>query len=1320
MALPRHEAESRPLAEWRDWPCLVLLGEGGLGKSDELREEQRRLETADETVLLADLGRTTDRNDLRSKVLPEVPDEGRVTLLIDGFDEVFADVADVADVLTDYVTGLDPSRVSLRIASRPAVWSTLLERELAARWDGYVLLALEPPSGADIGAAAVAVLGADDADSFVSKVADRDLWTLATSPNTLAFLLDGFAADGDIPGDRLDIYRNGVARLASERHERRLDRGRTGAPTPQRVAAARTVAFLSMLSGQPVMSTKPLPGGDLLDLDDIGGVEGHDLSTLRDIAQSALMRPSGPGAVTWVHRGYAEFLAAEQMRDLPLPTLLNLLGHPKNPVRIAPPLRVIASWVAYTRDDLFGWLVDHDLEVLLDVNLADAAVPRRRRAADAVIQSIVAGRGFDWRSTRLSALSYDGLADALRAPLTAIDMPADIKAELLHIVWQTRTTGLADELLALVDEAAPRATYDGTVSVGRWAVIALGADLSTAVDDHLEALVAQPTTNRWVRADLLERLHPTRIDTTTMLRLLPHDTFTGYDSTFLGLVQRARDAAPDDRGALLGLLDWLADQPESAHHDHFFEEAFDDAAAAAVAKLDDDDVTTRLARLLARHAEHGSGVHVPPALRDIGATERRQLLATVADEASDPSMTARMLSHALVAAGDFLHYIELAIPDGALDGGGRHWVLNAAHAALMDAATHEVETLVEEAKQRHPAVAEQIETHWGRSWRATRADALASAQRWAPRNAAERAESLFDESRLAIGVREANWEAAARELHKRVGTDEPPYVHLHRISHGAAWQALGDAARDDVLDLALEAATALPHRACRAVADALGLLADVAPDRLDSIPTARWPQLAAPLLHSTEDPDVCGLVVDRAAVADRGATDAAVITAIRKTTAAGHANALDRLARYRPAALDGLLIDLAQDPTTPAGALARLLADLLHREVPAAAGVAFNIVVQRPERRPEPDEDPGATVESALPDANVRLWRRAVTAAARLAVAPVSAVAGVDIVGMLTADWDFTCDVARHLGVHNAGELFASLSPDELAELYIWVDRHLIRREYAPGAVYDVDSVQDLPNTIVQAIGGRENDDAVAALSRIATYRSSVGIAEYAQKVQRAADSASWQPLSVAELREILADADRRAITTPAQLAEVVRVALEEYAHDVRTDAALRRRLWVPTGDNVFAPRGEEEVSDELARELRQRLDRRVSVSREVRVEPRLGAQAASDVDLLVTVADGPTAVSCIVEVKANWFPKLVDCIAAQLVTRYLAGPVTDAGVFCVMWFAGSQWCGADVKSRKPLKDRARFDRRLAAAMEPLVGHPVHAIVIDCTLEQHA
>jgi hypothetical protein len=147
-------------------------------------------------------------------------------------------------------------------------------------------------------------------------------------------------------------------------------------------------------------------------------------------------------------------------------------------------------------------------------------------------------------------------------------------------------------------------------------------------------------------------------------------------------------------------------------------------------------------------------------------------------------------------------------------------------------------------------------------------------------------------------------------------------------------------------------------------------------------------------------------------------------------------------------------------------------------------------------------------------------------------------------------------------------------------------------------------------------------------------------------------------------------------------------------------------------------PLGQEAASDELRLELKTLLGR-VAISREVRIEPRIGNQSASEVDLLVTLSGDDLDISCIIEVKANWYPSLVKRVRTQPADRYLRGPEGNAGLFVVLWFAGDTWCNDDPRRPKALKDLAGLKRRLATTTAGVVSGYVDFLVIDCTLEQH-
>lgn len=156
----------KALADWSQ-PCLVLLGEAGLGKSSELRTEEERLRAAGSNVYLCDLASTADRSEIRD-MLPELQPGEPATLLIDAFDEVTDDVSDIADLLGNYIRRIDSSSLILRIASRPIVWSTRLEQQLDEMWaGGLAVLTLEAINVDDVRAAADAELSGEAADEFM-------------------------------------------------------------------------------------------------------------------------------------------------------------------------------------------------------------------------------------------------------------------------------------------------------------------------------------------------------------------------------------------------------------------------------------------------------------------------------------------------------------------------------------------------------------------------------------------------------------------------------------------------------------------------------------------------------------------------------------------------------------------------------------------------------------------------------------------------------------------------------------------------------------------------------------------------------------------------------------------------------------------------------------------------------------------------------------------------------------------------------------------------------------------------------------------------
>jgi hypothetical protein len=292
-------------------------------------------------------------------------------------------------------------------------------------------------------------------------IGDQDLWSLASSPITLRFLLDRFRRSGTLDGDRLTIHRDGITQLAAEQDPRRLDRRRQGPPVADRISAARTVAYLSMFGGKPLIETRRSATGEAIELEDVAGEDNIAQDTLDAVGQSGLLHPASDMTVTWAHRSIAELLAADHGRTWPLPTLLNVLTQPTQPNAIAPQLVGVASWVALDHPALFGWLLEHNITVILNSNLPDLSESSRRAVVSRLADRVLAGDSFNWRSIALGRAATTHLATALRDHLTNPDVTDDAKVELLHLVARSgnaasMTFSLTSSVMLRILSATPQ------------------------------------------------------------------------------------------------------------------------------------------------------------------------------------------------------------------------------------------------------------------------------------------------------------------------------------------------------------------------------------------------------------------------------------------------------------------------------------------------------------------------------------------------------------------------------------------------------------------------------------------------------------------------------------------------------------------------------------------------------------------------------------------------------------------------------------------------------------------------------------------------
>ena len=215
----------------------------------------------------------------------------------------------------------------------------------------------------------------------------------------------------------------------------------------------------------------------------------------------------------------------------------------------------------------------------------------------------------------------------------------------------------------------------------------------------------------------------------------------------------------------------------------------------------------------------------------------------------------------------------------------------------------------------------------------------------------------------------------------------------------------------------------------------------------------------------------------------------------------------------------------------------------------------------------------------------------------------------------------------------------------------------------------------------------------------------------------------TWQPLSAHELRQLTQVRSSRLVRNDEELQLVILESLERLQQMLHGETPSVRDLWDHhRKDNLWEPHDENEVSDYVARHLREDLQRCGIVSlREVEIR-RGHAEPGERTDLYVAaMLEGSHApVHVIVEVKGCWHAELQTAMESQLRDRYLKDNSCGRGVYLVAWFLCDQWNLADDRKRKTPKwtcdeARTRLEEQARSVSQP--DAQLRAFVLDTSLK---
>lgn len=541
------------LFEVSDTPCLVLLGEAGMGKSFEMGALAAALKQQARAVDLVSGNHSALRDELVALLKSDhhrawVEPGAFWHILIDGVDEVRGGIGAAIETLTEFFDQLFASNVSiarLRVAlsCRTSVWNRDLDRLIEERWptESFRKLELAPLDPADIRQSINASgLAAARLDHITRLLVEGDPLALASRPLTLALLLEGLKAEEALPLTQADLLRLAVERILS-----------TDTPSgnsDRDIAAARIAAATTFSDLREITTALHVAGNDMLDIFRISGATepstgGSVLITptlLRECLQTRLFVQTGPDTYQWAHRQFSDYLTARYLAEHQLTTAqlesLLMMQEVGGPGGVAPQLLEVAAWTASLVPAFFDTLIERQPEVLLQSDATVTEPAHRSRVAQELLRRFESGQlvdQYDRISGLLHRLDHPGLADQLRPVIADRGLPDFARGAAIDIA--AATTQL--QLIPLLLETAADAASNGlTRNRAARAVARLaGPQAKPSLAKILASDLASDTEDR-LRGTLLATCWPDGLTFTQLLDALTvpkQDNFIGTYQLFL-------------------------------------------------------------------------------------------------------------------------------------------------------------------------------------------------------------------------------------------------------------------------------------------------------------------------------------------------------------------------------------------------------------------------------------------------------------------------------------------------------------------------------------------------------------------------------------------------------------------------------------------------------------------------------------------------------------------------------------------------------------------------------------------------------------------
>ncbi|MGK7951807.1 MAG: NACHT domain-containing NTPase [Xenococcaceae cyanobacterium] len=460
-----------------DIPCLILLGEAGIGKTTATKQEYEKVEDclqpSQDDCLWFCLGKYGSDESLCNDIFKDERFKAwlngtyKLHLFLDSLDEGILSIKILTRILKREIDKLPCDRLYLRITCRTAEWKDSLTENFREKWgkDNIGIYELCPLRQIDVFDAAKKQ--GINADKFLEELADKQAVPLAIKPITLKFLLSIYIKNDRFPLSQKELYEQGCLELCKETNQDRLDCNFSVILSDkQRLIVAGRIAAIAIFANKVAIWTSSdyaqMPESDMAVQDLCIGkeeIDGQEFNITPNcikevLSISGLFSSRGTHRMGFAHKIYAEFLAAWYLtqHQIPLVQIMSLIVSPEDAAKkLVPQLHETAAWLASLNSEVLEEIIKTAPDVLLYSDVSEDAKLREKIVSNLLKQyeqEKLFYRGFS-NHLRYKKLKHPKLAEQLRSYIKENNKSFDARYEAINIAEVCEVKELQDDLVNL-------------------------------------------------------------------------------------------------------------------------------------------------------------------------------------------------------------------------------------------------------------------------------------------------------------------------------------------------------------------------------------------------------------------------------------------------------------------------------------------------------------------------------------------------------------------------------------------------------------------------------------------------------------------------------------------------------------------------------------------------------------------------------------------------------------------------------------------------------------------------------------------------------